>query len=58
MGLSPDVTAAFVLLKRAKELVWIGVGYGLLAALRRPESAQGATSQPDGAIGRLLPSDA
>jgi hypothetical protein len=58
MGLSPDVTAAFVLVKRAKELVWIGVGYGLLAALRRPESAQGATSQPDGAIGRLLPSDA
>jgi glycosyltransferase 2 family protein len=36
MGLPPHTTAAFVLLKRGKELVWIGVGYVLLAAMRRP----------------------
>lgn len=42
MGMSPDVAAAFVLVKRAKELVWIGVGYALLAALRRPEASQAA----------------
>jgi len=35
MGLSPDAAAAFVLIKRCKELVWIAAGYGLLAALRR-----------------------
>lgn len=35
MGLSPDSAAAFVLLKRCKELVWIALGYVLLAALRR-----------------------
>jgi len=35
MGLSPDAAAAFVLIKRGKELVWIAAGYGLLAALRR-----------------------
>jgi glycosyltransferase 2 family protein len=39
MGMSPDVAAAFILVKRAKELVWIGVGYGLLAVLRRPKSS-------------------
>jgi hypothetical protein len=35
MGVSVDVAAAFVLLKRAKELAWILVGYALLAGLRR-----------------------
>ena len=39
MGLPPHTTAAFVLLKRAKELVWIALGYGLLAAMRRPTTA-------------------
>jgi hypothetical protein len=43
MGLPPHTTAAFVLLKRAKELVWIALGYGLLASMRGaapvPESA-------------------
>lgn len=34
MGLPPHTTAAFVLLKRAKELVWITFGYGLLALMR------------------------
>jgi hypothetical protein len=36
LGLPAPTTAAFVLLKRAKELVWIAVGYALLAAMRRP----------------------
>jgi hypothetical protein len=36
MGLPGDASAAFVLLKRGKELVWIAVGYVLLAVLRRP----------------------
>jgi hypothetical protein len=35
MGVAPDAAAAFVLVKRGKELVWIGVGFLLLAALRR-----------------------
>jgi hypothetical protein len=39
VGLSHEATAAFVLLKRAKEVVWIAFGYGLLAALRRPGAA-------------------
>jgi glycosyltransferase 2 family protein len=43
MGMSPDVAAAFVLVKRAKELAWIGFGYTLLAVLRRPESTRAAT---------------
>jgi lysylphosphatidylglycerol synthase-like protein len=42
IGMSPDAAAAFVLVKRAKELVWIGIGYALLAALRRPESVKDA----------------
>jgi hypothetical protein len=37
MGMAPDAAAAFVLVKRGKELVWIGVGYALLAALRRAQ---------------------
>ncbi|HLK37376.1 MAG TPA: lysylphosphatidylglycerol synthase domain-containing protein [Polyangiaceae bacterium] len=35
MGLPAPIAAAFVLLKRAKELAWIAVGYGLLGAMRR-----------------------
>jgi hypothetical protein len=34
LGLSTDTTAAFVLLKRGKEFVWIAIGYSLLAMLR------------------------
>jgi hypothetical protein len=50
MGMSPDVAAAFLLVKRAKELVWIGVGYALLAVLRRepshaPRAAQAAIAR-------------
>jgi hypothetical protein len=44
MGLPPHTTAAFVLLKRAKELVWIGVGYALLAVLRRPAAVAPAAT--------------
>ena len=51
MGLPAHTTAAFVLLKRAKELTWIAVGYALLAALRRPAPAleppaPGAVARP------------
>jgi hypothetical protein len=34
-GVGVDAVAAFVLLKRCKELFWIATGYALLAALRR-----------------------
>jgi hypothetical protein len=34
-GTGVDTAAAFVLLKRCKELLWIATGYGLLAAMRR-----------------------
>jgi hypothetical protein len=36
LGMHAETVAAFVLLKRGKELVWIATGYTLLAALRRP----------------------
>jgi len=39
-GISVETAAAFVLLKRGKELVWIAVGYGLLAGMGRPEPAR------------------
>lgn len=35
MGVPPSTAAAFALLKRAKELAWIAIGYSLLATLRR-----------------------
>ncbi len=35
MGVGVDVAAALVVVKRAKELVWIVFGYALLGALRR-----------------------
>ena len=35
LGVPAPTTAAFVLLKRGKELVWISSGYALLAAMRR-----------------------
>ncbi|HEX3769882.1 MAG TPA: lysylphosphatidylglycerol synthase domain-containing protein [Polyangiaceae bacterium] len=45
MGLPAPTTAAFVLVKRGKELVWIGVGYTILAWLRRGRSlVHGATA--------------
>ncbi len=42
MGVPVETTAAFVLLKRGKEIVWIAVGYALLAAMRRGEVARPA----------------
>ncbi len=39
LGLPVETTAAFVLLKRGKELVWIAAGYALLAALRQTRAA-------------------
>src|SRR5262249_6676076 len=45
----PDATAvgtAFVILKRAKELVWVVVGYALLAAARAARRPQPAGSRP------------
>ena len=53
MGLPGPTTAAFVLLKRGKELVWIAVGYALLMALRRPAadlSSAGSTSRLSHAV--------
>jgi hypothetical protein len=36
LGIPVDTAAAFVILKRAKEMAWIAFGYALLAALRSP----------------------
>jgi len=41
MGVHADTAAAFMLLKRAKELVWIAIGYSLLGAMRRSGSEVG-----------------
>lgn len=40
-GVNVDAAAAFVLLKRCKELVWIATGYALLASMRRPDVGPG-----------------
>ena len=42
LGVPAPTTAAFVLLKRGKELVWIAVGYALLASMRRPRAVDSA----------------
>jgi len=42
-GLGVETAAAFVLLKRAKEIVWIAIGYGLLAGMGRSEGAREVT---------------
>jgi uncharacterized membrane protein YbhN (UPF0104 family) len=39
-GATVETAAAFVLLKRAKELVWIAVGYALLAGMGRSETVR------------------
>jgi len=36
LGVPVDTSAAFVILKRAKEIAWIALGYALLAVLRSP----------------------
>jgi uncharacterized membrane protein YbhN (UPF0104 family) len=46
-GLSPEAAAAFVLVKRGKDLVWAAMGYLLLALLlRRARRRQGASAAP------------
>jgi hypothetical protein len=60
MGMNPEITAAFVLVKRAKEVVWIALGYALLAILRRPDAPRASDrlrSLRDHAL-RLLPRNA
>lgn len=39
MGMTPERAAAFVLVKRGKECLWILVGYGLICALRAKRPA-------------------
>jgi hypothetical protein len=39
-GVGVDTAAAFVLLKRCKELFWIAGGYALLAGMRRSEASR------------------
>jgi hypothetical protein len=48
---SPGAGAAFVLVKRAKEIVWIAIGYALLLRARRAARARTATSRASAAIG-------
>lgn len=48
-------SAAFVLLKRGKELAWIAIGYATLAALRAAEPAAPGSSPATGAAGAPVP---
>jgi len=47
LGGAPALGAAFVLLKRAKEVLWIAVGYGVLATWRKKPRAAAPTSSPE-----------
>jgi len=53
LGVPAPTTAAFVLLKRGKELVWIATGYALLAAMRRPAAVDSA--RVAGGVARSAP---
>jgi hypothetical protein len=53
-GLPANTSAAFVLLKRGKEVVWIAAGYTLLAAMRRSPIADGTQAVPAAAGSALL----
>jgi uncharacterized membrane protein YbhN (UPF0104 family) len=53
LGVPAPTTAAFVLLKRGKELVWIASGYALLAAMRRPAADESA--RVAGGVARSAP---
>jgi len=46
MGVRPEVAAAFVVVKRAKEAVWIAIGYALLAMQRRAAARAAAAAEP------------
>jgi uncharacterized protein (TIRG00374 family) len=53
LGADPGSAAAFVLLRRAKEAVWVAIGYATFTALRgRSRPASGATPEP-AAVGSL-----
>jgi hypothetical protein len=45
MGLRPEIAAACVVVKRAKELCWIAIGYALLAVQRRAARRGGEPSR-------------
>ncbi len=47
LGTTPDAAAAFVVIKRGKELVWIAAGYVLLAVLRRFAPRQAVRAERD-----------
>jgi len=51
MGVAPDAAAAFVLVKRGKELLWIAAGYALLAAIRRPSLIRGGNAPARAPLG-------
>jgi hypothetical protein len=65
LGGEPGAVAAFVLLRRAKEAVWVAAGYAILAAERKlrphhligpylePAEDVGAERGADGHIGRV-----
>ena len=53
LGVPAPTTAAFVLLKRGKEVVWIAAGYALLVTMRRPTSADSA--RVAGGVARSAP---
>jgi uncharacterized membrane protein YbhN (UPF0104 family) len=48
LGVEPGAVAAFVLLRRGKEAVWVAAGYGILTALRgrRAPSSGAAVMRP------------
>jgi hypothetical protein len=54
IGVAPDAAAAFVVVKRGKELVWIGVGYALLAVLRRLPAPAAVPSASSNVAGRSV----
>jgi uncharacterized membrane protein YbhN (UPF0104 family) len=51
LGVDPSAAAAFVLLRRAKEAAWVGIGYAILAASRRPARAAAAAPVPRSHLG-------
>ncbi len=56
MGMSPESAAAFVLVKRAKELVWVAAGYALLGSLRYRESSQTSLRPRRRSLGSMMTS--
>jgi uncharacterized protein (TIRG00374 family) len=46
LGVDPGASAAFVLLRRAKEAAWVAVGYAILTALRRGKALPSLATVP------------